>query len=75
MDWYYMDGDRKIGPINDEAFHSLLSASVITAETPVWRQGWSEWHKSGDSKVNTPPPFKKTITQPRRGSTHVPSPE
>jgi len=60
MDWYYMDGDRKMGPINDEAFHSLLMASVITAETPVWRQGWGEWRKGNDPSIVQPPPFTRS---------------
>jgi len=56
IDWYYRDGDRQIGPLSEGAFRELMATSVITAETPVWRSGWSDWRKASALSSVSPDP-------------------
>jgi uncharacterized membrane protein YjgN (DUF898 family) len=43
MDWYYKDGDAKIGPVSDEQMKQLASQGKIKPETKVWNEITSKW--------------------------------
>jgi len=43
MKWYYADGDRQMGPIEEEEFLSLVESGRVKPETLVWRDGLSDW--------------------------------
>jgi len=49
MNWYYMDGDKQFGPVTDQDIRSMHEAGKVSAETPVWRDGLSDWIKLVDS--------------------------
>ena len=63
MNWYYKDGDSKVGPVSDEQIRQLASQGKITPETKVWNELISKWLPYGEiiGSNSTPPP--KT-TQP-----------
>ena len=41
--WHYADGDRTIGPVDEEEFQNLVRSGVIGPRTLVWRQGMPNW--------------------------------
>lgn len=43
MTWFYSDGGRQAGPVDDAALDQLASTGVISADTLVWRPGMPEW--------------------------------
>src|SRR5262245_55561853 len=47
MDWYYAIGAERKGPLNEQEFQQLIQQGVITAETLVWREGFSDWQPLG----------------------------
>jgi hypothetical protein len=62
MNWYYMDGDKRIGPVNDSDMGLRIKAGVVCRSTPVWREGWAEWQDAGMTElaglmIEAPPPF------------------
>ncbi|MCP4108623.1 MAG: DUF4339 domain-containing protein [Desulfobacteraceae bacterium] len=47
MQWYYVDGDNRVGPIDDNKFNKLISANKVTSETLVWHEGMTDWQELG----------------------------
>ncbi len=43
MELFYVDGDRKVGPIGKNQFQSLIKTKKINAKTLVWQQGMANW--------------------------------
>ena len=43
MSWYYSENNERRGPLEDAAFHALVSAGTIRPDTLVWREGMAEW--------------------------------
>lgn len=41
--WYYMDGAKQVGPVANAAMKDLVLAGAITAETPIWKEGHTDW--------------------------------
>src|SRR6478735_12170991 len=54
MEWYYAQNNERLGPVSDEELTELNRTGKITADTLVWRQGWSEWRNWRDAGVATP---------------------
>jgi len=66
MDWYYaIDADRK-GPVNEEEFQRLVDQGVITPQTLVWRQGFSNWQpyaaSTAPASAGNAPETNATVT-------------
>jgi len=61
MNWYYRDGDQQVGPVADEAMQALIRTGVLSANTPVWREGLSDWTTLAQSDLSVVP---RTCTQP-----------
>ncbi len=58
MDWYYKDGDTKVGPLSDEQMKQLASQGKIKPETKVWNELTSKWLLYSEivgSSSTTPP--------------------
>jgi hypothetical protein len=49
MDWYYVEGGDRKGPVAEEEFQRLAQQGVITSGTLVWREGMTEWRPYGDT--------------------------
>ena len=47
MQWYYVEGEKRVGPIGDSEFNELIASNRITSETLVWRKGMTEWQTLG----------------------------
>lgn len=47
MNWFYMDGDKIYGPVNDDAVKVLVKAGVIKTATLVRREDVREWVQAG----------------------------
>lgn len=43
MDWYYVDGGKQAGPVNDTELEQLLTAGKVQGNTLVWHEGMAEW--------------------------------
>ncbi len=64
MDWYYKDGDVKVGPVSDDQIKQLASHGKITTETQVWNEITLRWLPYGQivGCISTMPP---EIIQPK----------
>lgn len=43
MNWYYAEGDRRLGPISETELLNLVYAGTIKDETLVWKEGMADW--------------------------------
>lgn len=43
MDWYYADGGRQLGPVNDDALAQLVAQGTVRGHTLVWHAGLANW--------------------------------
>ena len=43
MKWYYADGGRQVGPVEDTQLDDLVRAGAIRDDTLVWREGMASW--------------------------------
>src|SRR5579871_3646440 len=43
MTWYYADGGRQVGPVEESALDDLVKAGVVRDDTLVWRDGMPNW--------------------------------
>ena len=53
MDWYYVDGGERRGPLSEPEFNELIRGGRVTAETQVWREGWANWAPLGEAGVQS----------------------
>ena len=51
MDWYYLGGDKRFGPVGDDAVKALIAAKVVTSTTSVWRAGRVGWDEAGRTEL------------------------
>lgn len=47
MDWYYLDGAKRLGPFSGEQFQNLVTAGAIRPETIIWHAGLANWTPYG----------------------------
>jgi hypothetical protein len=71
MNWYFMNGDKQEGPIEQDAITKLIQSGQITGNTPIWRDGMANWLKLSQTElaplahtVNEPPSFAGTSMPP-----------
>ena len=43
MDWYYVEGGKQAGPVNDTELEQLIVAGKVQASTLVWHEGLPNW--------------------------------
>lgn len=55
MNWYYIDGPRRVGPVNETDWAELVRTGTIRPETLVWHEGM-ENHWLPFSQIQLPPP-------------------
>ena len=62
MKWYYAEGGKQIGPVEESALDDLVRQGVVRDDTLVWREGMAAWQRHaavrGGSNPNPaiPPP-------------------
>lgn len=59
--WYYVENDARIGPVERRELERLISQGTVTAQTLVWREGMAGWEEAGHhfsfaGGVGGPPP-------------------
>ena len=56
MTWYYADGGRQVGPVEESALDDLVRSGVVRDETLVWRDGMANWQTHAAARgVRTAP--------------------
>lgn len=45
MKWYYAEGGKQIGPVEESALDDLVRQGVVRDETLVWREGMAAWQR------------------------------
>lgn len=63
MEWYYVHGNQKQGPISEEEFKQLVSNGTVSADTMVWRTGMIDWQMYGGIAKAGPPEGDNAICQ------------
>jgi hypothetical protein len=48
MNWYYSNGNDRLGPVDDVEFQRLSQQDVIRPDTLVWRDDMPEWRPRRD---------------------------
>lgn len=43
MNWYYIDGPLRVGPLNESEWAELLRTGKVGSETLVWYEGLAKW--------------------------------
>lgn len=43
MNWYYIDGPLRVGPLNETEWAELVKSGKIQPETLVWHEGVEKW--------------------------------
>lgn len=43
MEWYYMDNERKVGPVTEKDMEELAKQGKVTSESKVWNEVASRW--------------------------------
>src|SRR5271154_2915888 len=61
MAWFYADGGRQVGPVEDAALDDLVRAGVVRDDTLVWRDGMAGWQPHGAVRGVRPPPAAMPI--------------
>lgn len=70
VNWYYVQGSERVGPVNEETLRDLYKKNVLNAESYIWRKGFANWERLKDvteidfSKPSVPPaPLKKVVLE------------
>ena len=45
MKWYYAEGGKQLGPIEESDLDELVRQGAVRDETLVWREGMSAWQR------------------------------
>lgn len=69
MSWYYHDGQKPVGPIEEAEIIRLAASGAISGRTPVWKQGMAEWVAADACEikphlVSVPPPLPQANPPP-----------
>jgi len=43
MSWYYAEGGKQMGPVEESALDGLVSAGIVRDDTLVWHEGMAAW--------------------------------
>jgi GYF domain 2 len=71
MDWYFMNGDKQEGPVEQDRITELIQSGQVTGNTPVWRDGMGDWLQLSQTElaplipsIKAPPRFTGTSMPP-----------
>jgi hypothetical protein len=45
VNWYYVDGTERVGPVSLNEFQALVKDGKIDHETYVWKKGFANWER------------------------------
>ncbi|MGH9647978.1 MAG: RDD family protein [Bryobacteraceae bacterium] len=55
MKWYYAEGGKQIGPVEESALDDLVRQGVVRDETLVWREGLAAWQRHAAARGGANP--------------------
>lgn len=47
MNWYYSDGGKQLGPIDETELNRLVTLGTVRSDTLVWHEGLASWQPLG----------------------------
>jgi uncharacterized RDD family membrane protein YckC len=47
MNWYYSDGEKQAGPIEETELNRLVTLGTVRSDTLVWHEGLASWQPLG----------------------------
>ena len=47
MNWYYSDGGKQVGPIEETELNRLVTLGAVRSDTLVWHEGLPSWQPLG----------------------------
>jgi uncharacterized RDD family membrane protein YckC len=47
MSWYYSDGGKQVGPIDETELNRLVTLGAVRSDTLVWHEGLASWQPLG----------------------------
>lgn len=71
-EWWYVDRERKVGPINSSEVSELIRDGKIGAKTMLWKEGMDSWSHLDEIdellpvKKSTPPPIPTSTEEAKR---------
>lgn len=48
INWYYVRGSERVGPVSVEVLHDLFNKQELNLESYVWRKGFQNWERLKD---------------------------
>jgi hypothetical protein len=48
VNWYYVLGSERVGPVSVEILKSLFLSDEINSETYIWKKGFQNWEHLKD---------------------------
>ncbi len=48
INWYYVQGSERVGPVSEEALRDLFQKETLTLESYIWRKGFANWERLKD---------------------------
>lgn len=68
MTWYYADGGRQVGPVEESALDDLVRQGVVRDDTLVWREGMPNWQPHSAARgIRPAPPMPAVAASPDTG--------
>ena len=66
MKWYYAEGGKQIGPVEESALDDLVRQGIVRDDTLVWREGMAAWqrHAAVRGSTNPAPPLSSSPSLP-----------
>lgn len=49
--WHYAKDGQPVGPFTEVEIANLVRTGIVTAETLVWREGTTDWHRADKSPL------------------------
>jgi TM2 domain-containing membrane protein YozV len=78
MRWYYHDGSKQFGPVDQGEVVRLIGSGIVRASTQVWKEGTPSWVSAVSTELKehlqpepppiilSPPPMTSTASENRQ---------
>ena len=73
MKWYYAEGGKQIGPVEESALDDLVRQGVVRDDTLVWREGMAAWQRHAAVRGGANPSPSLGSAAPAVAAAPVPS--
>ncbi|PIP94642.1 MAG: hypothetical protein COW00_09000 [Bdellovibrio sp. CG12_big_fil_rev_8_21_14_0_65_39_13] len=57
--WYYVEDNQRVGPVDEEEFKGFIQSGKIKSDTYIWKKGFDNW-----KKLQEVDEFKSMTSQP-----------